>query len=147
MTSKRIKKDFQELNYNPISGIIVELINDDIFHWKGTIKGPEGSPYEGGVFFINVKFPAEYPFKPPHVKFTTPIYHPNVEKEGLICMDIINNGWTPASTSSSILKKVYSLMCAPNPDNPVNPDAASVYITNREKFNQTAKEWTQKHAI
>ena len=71
-------------------------------------------------------------------------------------MDIINSGWSPASTSSnsmltyrwtffimwiSVLKKVYSLMCAPNPDNPVNPDAASVYTTNREKFNQTAKEW------
>ena len=61
------------------------------FHWQATIMGPEGSPYSGGVFFLHINFPEDYPFKPPKVSFTTTLYHPNVNSTGAICLDILKD--------------------------------------------------------
>ena len=57
--------------------------------WQGTIMGPDESPYAGGVYFLTIEFPSDYPFKAPKVKFTTRIYHPNINKNGDICIDIL----------------------------------------------------------
>jgi hypothetical protein len=62
--------------------------------------GPGESPFQGGVFFLNIHFPSDYPFKPPKVSFTTRIYHPNVNSNGSICLDILNAQWSPALTIS-----------------------------------------------
>ena len=80
----------------------------DPFHWQDIIIGPvfykpnlkeqEESPYEGGVFFLNVRFPTDYPFKPPNIQFITSIYHPNVNQQGHICLDILKTQWSPALT-------------------------------------------------
>ena len=67
---------------------------------QATIMGPSDSPFQGGVFFLNIHFPSDYPFKPPKVSFTTRIYHPNVNSNGSICLDILNAQWSPALTIS-----------------------------------------------
>lgn len=70
------------------------------FHWQATIMGPSDSPYSGGVFFLAIHFPTDYPFKPPKVNFTTRIYHPNINSNGSICLDILRDQWSPALTIS-----------------------------------------------
>lgn len=71
-----------------------------VAHLQATIMGPGESPFQGGVFFLNIHFPSDYPFKPPKVSFTTRIYHPNVNSNGSICLDILNAQWSPALTIS-----------------------------------------------
>lgn len=78
----------------------VEILTRWQFHWQATIMGPEGSPYAGGVFFLAIHFPTDYPFKPPKVNFTTPVYHPNINSNGSICLDILRDQWSPALTIS-----------------------------------------------
>ncbi|CAK5087158.1 unnamed protein product [Meloidogyne enterolobii] len=75
-------------------------IGEDLWNWQATITGPPNSPYQGGVFYLKINFPQEYPFKPPKISFKTQIYHPNINNEGCICLDILQNKWTPALTIS-----------------------------------------------
>uniref|UniRef100_A0A182MVI4 E2 ubiquitin-conjugating enzyme n=1 Tax=Anopheles culicifacies TaxID=139723 RepID=A0A182MVI4_9DIPT len=76
------------------------FIIHSMFHWQATIMGPPDSPYQGGVFFLTIHFPTDYPFKPPKVAFTTRIYHPNINSNGSICLDILRSQWSPALTIS-----------------------------------------------
>ncbi|XP_038591757.1 ubiquitin-conjugating enzyme E2 D1b isoform X2 [Micropterus salmoides] len=105
------------------------------------------SPYQGGVFFLTIHFPTDYPFKPPKVAFTTKIYHPNINSNGSICLDILRSQWSPALTVSKVLLSICSLLCDPNPDDPLVPDIAHIYKNDKEKYNRVAKEWTQKYAM
>ena len=94
--------------------------------------GPEDSPYSGGVFFLNIVFPPDYPFKPPKVTFTTKIYHCNINSNGSICLDILKDQWSPALTISKVLLSISSLLTDANPDDPLVPEIANLYKTNRE---------------
>ena len=102
MASKRINKELQDLGKDPPANCSAGPVGDDLFHWQATIMGPPDSPYQGGVFFLNINFPPDYPFKPPKVTFTTKIYHPNVNSNGSICLDILNAQWSPALTTSKV---------------------------------------------
>merc|ERR1712046_523889 len=115
--------------------------------WQATIMGPKESPYEGGIFFLNRNFPSDYPFKPPKVTFTTKIYHCNVNSNGSICLDILQSQWSPALTVSKVLLSVCSLLTDPNPDDPLVPEIARLYKSDRAKHDMVAKEWTQKYAM
>ena len=108
--------------------------------------GPNDSPYEGGVFFLSIRFPADYPFKPPKVKFVTRIYHPNINANGGICLDILKEQWSPALTISKVLLSICSLLTDPNPDDPLVPEIARLYKSKRKQYEKTAKEWTRKYA-
>ncbi|EPQ18094.1 Ubiquitin-conjugating enzyme E2 D4 [Myotis brandtii] len=117
------------------------------FCWQATITGPNDSPYQGGIFFLNIHFPTDYPFKPPKVAFTTKIYHPNIHSNGSICLDVLQSHWSPSLTVSEVLLSICSLLCEPNPDDPLVPEIAHTYKANREKYNKLAREWTQKYAM
>ena len=108
--------------------------------------GPEDSPYAGGVFFLNIHFPPDYPFKPPKVSFTTKIYHPNINSNGSICLDILKDQWSPALTISKVLLSISSLLTYPNPDDPLVPEIATIYKSDRDRYNATAREWTGRYA-
>ena len=88
---------------------------DNIYEWVSTILGPPGSVYEGGVFFLDIHFSPEYPFKPPKVTFRTRIYHCNINSQGVICLDILKDNWSPALTVSKVLLSVCSLLTDCNP--------------------------------
>ncbi|GAB7352630.1 hypothetical protein MBLNU459_g3002t1 [Dothideomycetes sp. NU459] len=105
------------------------------------------SPYSGGVFFLAIHFPTDYPFKPPKVNFTTRIYHPNINSNGSICLDILRDQWSPALTISKVLLSICSMLTDPNPDDPLVPEIAHVYKTDRSRYEATAREWTRKYAI
>ncbi|XP_060735240.1 ubiquitin-conjugating enzyme E2 D4-like isoform X3 [Tachysurus vachellii] len=105
------------------------------------------SPYQGGVFFLTIHFPTDYPFKPPRVAFTTKIYHPNINSNGSICLDILRSNWSPALTVSKVLLSICSLLCDPNPDDPLVPDIAHIYKSDKDQYNRMAQEWTQQYAM
>uniref|UniRef100_A0A669QGS4 E2 ubiquitin-conjugating enzyme n=1 Tax=Phasianus colchicus TaxID=9054 RepID=A0A669QGS4_PHACC len=147
MALKRIHKELNDLARDPPAQCSAGPVGDDMFHWQATIMGPNDSPYQGGVFFLTIHFPTDYPFKPPKVAFTTRIYHPNINSNGSICLDILRSQWSPALTISKVLLSICSLLCDPNPDDPLVPEIARIYKTDREKYNRIAREWTQKYAM
>ncbi|RMZ78040.1 hypothetical protein DV737_g4119, partial [Chaetothyriales sp. CBS 132003] len=132
---------------DPPSSCSAGPMGDDLFHWQATIMGPSDSPFQGGVFFLAIHFPTDYPFKPPKVNFTTRIYHPNINSNGSICLDILRDQWSPALTISKVLLSICSMLTDPNPDDPLVPEIAHVYKTDRERYEATAREWTRKFAI
>ena len=121
-------------------------VGEDHFHWSGTIHGPPDTPYEGGVFPVDIRFPVDYPFKPPRVTFQTKVYHPNIASNGGICLDILKQSWSPALTISKVLLSICSLLNDPNPGDPLVPEIARVFEKDRAKFDRLAKEWTLKYA-
>lgn len=140
-------QELTDLGRDPPAQCSAGPVGDDLFHWQATIMGPSDSPFTGGVFFLTIHFPTDYPFKPPKVAFTTRIYHPNINSNGSICLDILRSQWSPALTISKVLLSICSLLTDPNPDDPLVPEIARIYKTDREKYNQTAKEWTTKYAM
>ena len=147
MAQKRIEKELIDLQKDSPANCSAGTVENDKFHWQATIVGPEGSPYAGGLFFLNIVFPTDYPFRPPKCNFTTKIYHPNINANGSICLDILKDQWSPALTVSKVLLSISSLLTDANPDDPLVPEIAQIYKTNRPKFEATAKEWTKKHAV
>ena len=109
--------------------------------------GPDDSPYAGGVYFLNIHFPTDYPFKPAKINFTTRIYHPNINSNGSICLDILKDQWSPALTISKVLLSISSLLTDANPDDPLVPEIAHIYKTDKSKYEATAREWTRKYAM
>ena len=135
MALKRIQKELIDLTRDPLTDCSAGPNNEsDQFRWEATITGPEDSPYAGGIFFLQIHFPPDYPFKPPTVKFTTRVYHPNINSDGNICLDILKNQWSPSLTIGKVLLSIRSLLMDPNAEETVTPEIANVYKTNRELY-------------
>lgn len=147
MSSARLLKELKQLQKEPISNCSAgPTSGDDLTRWQATIFGPEDSPYSGGVFYLDIVFPKDYPFTAPKISFRTKIYHPNVNRGGAICLDILRDEWTPALTIGKVLLSICSLLTDPNPDDPLEPDVARLYKSNYEEFYRVAQEWTRLHA-
>jgi ubiquitin-conjugating enzyme E2 D/E len=147
MSSRRIQKEYQDLSKDAPDNCSAGPRGDNIFIWDGTIIGPSDSPYVGGIFNLEIHFPSDYPFKPPKIIFTTRIYHPNINANGGICLDILKDQWSPALTVSKTLLSICSLLTDPNPKDPLVPEIADLYIRDRAAYNETARLWTQKYAM
>ena len=148
MSLRRITKELEELIKDPPTNCSAGPEDTDIFKWKATIIGPEDTPYHGGVFNLSILFPSDYPFKPPKIKFTTKILHPNINGSGNICLDILQGRqWSPALTISKVLLSISSLLSDPNPDDPLDVRAANIYNEDRDKFFEMARAYTFKEAM
>ena len=147
MTSKRISKELEELTCDPPSNCSAGPKGDNIYEWQATIIGPSETPYAGGIFQLEIHFPSDYPFKPPKIKFNTRIYHPNININGSICLDILNTQWSPALTVAKVLLSISSLLTDPNPDDPLDIDAANLYKKDIKKYTTIARNTTLQYAI
>lgn len=158
-TLTRLKSDYTELLNDNYSNIFAEPILDkiiisgqlceqhDFFNWHGFIIGPDETPYQGGKFKLSIIFPKDYPFSPPMITFETKIFHPNINRHGSICIDILKNKWSPVLTLSKILLSISSLLSEPNSSDPLEADIANLLDKDINKYNETAKEWTYKYAL
>jgi ubiquitin-conjugating enzyme E2 D/E len=146
-SARRIQKELADISMNPPANVSAGPKADDLSEWVATIMGPENTPYEGGVFFLDVNFPKEYPYKPPRVTFRTRIYHCNVSSQGAICLDILKDNWSPTLTVAKVLLSICSLLADANPDDPLVQNVADEYKHNRERHDATARAWTERYGV
>lgn len=145
-SAKRLQKELAEITLDPPPNCSAGPKGDNLYEWVSTILGPPGSVYEGGVFFLDISFSPEYPFKPPKVNFRTRIYHCNINSQGVICLDILKDNWSPALTISKVLLSICSLLSDCNPADPLVANIATQYLTNREEHDRISVLWTQRYA-
>jgi len=145
-SAKRIQKELAEITLDPPPNCSAGPKGDSLYEWVSTILGPPGSVYEGGVFFLDIHFSPEYPFKPPKVTFRTRIYHCNINSQGVICLDILKDNWSPALTISKVLLSICSLLTDCNPADPLVGSIATQYLQNREEHDRVARLWTKRYA-
>ncbi|KAH6938660.1 hypothetical protein HPB50_011596 [Hyalomma asiaticum] len=133
--------EFKSLQEEPVEGFRVKLVNDDnLFEWEVAIFGPPDTLYEGGYFKAHMKFPPDYPYSPPTVRFLTKVWHPNVYENGDLCISILHppiddpqsgelpcERWNPTQNVRTILLSVISLLNEPNTFSPANVDASVMY--------------------
>lgn len=147
MSARRLQREYQEIQNDPPANCSAGPVDEaDFFNWEAVIFGPEDSPFVGGVFRLSIRFPSDYPFKPPTITFNTKIYHPNINSAGGICLDILKSQWSPALTISKVLLSILSLLTDANPNDPLMPDIARQYRNDRAAYEETARQWTQIHA-
>jgi len=148
-SEKRIRKELEQLDadFQSIPGCSAGPTDNNVFRWGGEISGPEGTPYENGVFKLDIVFPKDYPYKAPKVTFITPIYHCNINEDGQICLDILKDKWSPILTIGKVLLSICSLLSDPNPDDPLNPEVATNFLSDRPYHDRMAREHTREYAV
>ncbi|KAI6044516.1 ubiquitin-conjugating enzyme/RWD-like protein [Pisolithus marmoratus] len=146
MTMKRIHREIADVQKEDLGAITLLPTPESLYRWKGTIPGPQGSPYEGGVFNIDIQLNPDYPFSAPKVTFATRIYHMNISDKGGICIDILKQNWSPALSLFKVMLSLSSLLTDPNPHDPLVPSIATEYMRNRQQHDRTAKRWTELYA-
>ncbi|GAM27414.1 hypothetical protein SAMD00019534_105900 [Acytostelium subglobosum LB1] len=145
--SKRIIKETQKLMSEPAPGISATPNSDNLRYFNVVITGPADSPFQGGIFHLELFLTDDYPMSAPKVRFLTKIYHPNIDKLGRICLDILKDKWSPALQIRTVLLSIQALLSAPNPDDPLANDVADHWKSNEKDAIQKAREWTNVYAV
>ena len=146
MAKKRLLSELSQLSNEDHSVFVISPKENKITNWEGYIIGPKDTPYEGGKFNINITFTSDYPYNPPLILFKTKIYHPNINENGAICLDILKDEWSPILTISKVMYSLSSLLSEPNPDDPLVDSIASEMKCSPELFIKNAKIFTEKYA-
>ncbi|XP_055845378.1 ubiquitin-conjugating enzyme E2 T-like [Episyrphus balteatus] len=151
--SNRIPVELQQIEKTQDAHGIscIPKTDSDFSSLIATIPGPKDSPYASGMFELSIIVGDQYPFRPPTFKFITPVFHPNIDSSGQICLDLLKmppvGTYNPAIRLESILLSIQLLLANPNPDDPLQGDAADLYKSNLEMFNQKARDYTYLHAV
>ena len=145
-SSKRIEKETQKLKEDPAPGILAEPDPNNPRYFRVVMEGPQGTPYEGGFYRLELFLPEGYPMEPPKVRFLTKLYHPNTDKLGRICLDILKDKWSPALQVRTVLLSVQALLSSPEPDDPLDPAVANHFKQNLADAQRQAREWNTLHA-
>ncbi|KKA30018.1 hypothetical protein TD95_004322 [Thielaviopsis punctulata] len=149
---RRIAKELRDIMADrENSGVFAEAIsNANLMHLQGHLPGPPDTPYAGGTYWVDIQIPDSYPFKPPSIKFTTRIWHPNVSSvtapKGAICLDILSTSWSPVQNIKSALMSLRLLLENPNPKDPQDAEVSKMMLTDPARFACVANEWAVKYA-
>ncbi|CAF1738003.1 unnamed protein product [Brassica napus] len=156
---KRLMRDFKRLQQqDPPAGISGAPQDNNIMLWNAVIFGlplflftpcflwickPDDTPWDGGTFKLSLQFSEDYPNKPPTGRFVSRMFHPNTCTwpllcDGSICLDILQNQWSPIYDVAAIL--IYSLLCDPNPNSPANSEAARMFSESKREYNRRFRE-------
>ena len=147
MLSKRLTIEIRALQKDLLEGIKIEPTEDNLRYMNIEMKGPVDSPYEGGIFKLELFAHSSYPMEPPKIRFITKIYHPNIDKLGRICLDILKDKWSPALQIRSVILSILLLLSDPNELDPLSPDVASHWKRDKKGAIETAKDYTRKYAV
>lgn len=131
---------------DPPPGILASAHEENMRYFDVYIRGPVDSPYEMGNFHLELYLPNEYPMEAPKVRFLTKIYHPNIDKLGRICLDILKDKWSPALQIRTVLLSIQALLGAPNPHDPLANDVAHHWKTDEKDAIAMARRLTEEHA-
>ncbi|XP_022228036.2 ubiquitin-conjugating enzyme E2 4-like [Drosophila obscura] len=144
--TRRVIGDLFRMRRNPPEGCHTEVVDGDIRHWLATVLGPSDTPYDGGQFRLDIRFPGRYPLRAPLVKFVTKVYHCNVSQAGDISLDILGEQWAPSQQIWHLFVTIRSLLAQPNPDKSVDSAITDLYVNDRPEYERKAREWTALYA-
>ncbi|XP_053249689.1 ubiquitin-conjugating enzyme E2 T [Podarcis raffonei] len=148
--ASRLKRELHLLTTQPPPGITCWQNGSRIDDLEAQLLGSADTPYEKGIFNLEIVVPERYPFEPPKIRFLTPIYHPNIDSAGRICLDVLRlppkGAWRPSLNIATLLTSIQILMNEPNPDDPLMADISSEYKYNKQTFLKNARQWTEKYA-
>ncbi|XP_057651503.1 ubiquitin-conjugating enzyme E2 T-like [Diorhabda carinulata] len=150
MQRQRLSRELTKITTYPPPGICLFAKDDTMNNLEAKITGPQDSPYKNGVFTLDIMIPDKYPFTPPSMKFITKIYHPNIDENGRICLDLIKmppvGSWKPTIGLEGLLTAVRMLLEFPNPDDPLVAEIAEEFKSQYQQFVNKAKMYTEKYA-
>lgn len=147
IASKRLAKELEKIRGQKEPGIEIKVCKNNERYILMQLIGPNDTPYEGGTFYIEFFFPDEYPGCPPKARFLTKIYHPNIDKVGRICLDILKDQWSAALQIVKIGLSLMVLLSTPNLNDPLETKVAGHFRANAKDAENTAKEWTKVYAM
>ncbi|XP_033059757.1 ubiquitin/ISG15-conjugating enzyme E2 L6 isoform X1 [Trachypithecus francoisi] len=148
MASVRVAKELEDLQKKP-PPYLRNLSSSDanVLVWHALLL-PDQPPYHLKAFNLCISFPPEYPFRPPTIKFTTKIYHPNVDESGYVCLPIISSeNWKPCTKTCQVLEALNVLVNRPNIREPLRMDLADLLTENPELFRKNAEEFTLQYGV
>ncbi|CAG9464422.1 unnamed protein product [Pedinophyceae sp. YPF-701] len=140
----RMQKDMGELDLD--SSTVINFVDgpDQVMHFEVVIRPPERTPYHGGRFRFDVSVPLTYPHDPPKVRCLTKVYHPNIDLEGNVCLNILREDWKPVLSVNSVIIGLQFLMSDPNPDDPLNKEAAEMMRARRSQFENVVAQHVRR---
>ena len=141
--SRRLQQELMSLMMSGEKGVSAFPDGDNLFKWIGIIQGPSGTVYEGLEYRLILEFPNGYPIIAPKVKFESYCFHPNVDENGNICLDILREKWSATYDVQSILVSIQSLLADPNNESPLNDQAADLW-KNQPLFKKTLLDKYEK---
>ena len=146
----RLTRELKMLADDPPPGVAAWPVGDSMVHLHADITGPPDSPYAEGVFRLEVRVSERYPFEPPKCRFVTPIFHPNIDDGGRICLDALKmrpqGSWTPSINIPTLLTSIRLLIGVANPDDGLMPDITQLFREDPAGFAERAKAHTRRHA-
>ncbi|KAG6028637.1 hypothetical protein E4U41_000625 [Claviceps citrina] len=152
MSTKRIAKEYAQASQQPPPGITISLppSNASLHTWHIVLRPAPPSPYHPGQYGLLLSLPPEYPFKPPALRFTTRIYHPNVtnDSRGNVCLALLKSeNWKPSTRIVAVLEAVRALLLEPQPDDPLEERIADEYRGDRPAWEKTVRLQVARYAM
>lgn len=114
------------------------------FIWDATIMGPEGTPFEGGIYMLEIRCSSQHPYRPPFVKFTNKMFHPNITADGIPAVDILQSRWNSKTRLTTVVEELQNLLKNTSALYPVNHEAAELLRTNRKEYNRRVRRMAQE---